>query len=85
MDAKKFSSLFLVIIMVLSVIPVMGTAVFATDGDKGTSGDFKYSVISEKEKTCEITKYTGASMSCLVIRLSSLMNRCRRLSGPIPS
>lgn len=26
-----------------------------------------------------------ASMSCLAIRLSSLLNRCRRLSGPIPS
>lgn len=25
-----------------------------------------------------------ASMSCLAIRLSSLLNRCRRLSGPIP-
>ena len=51
---KKVLSLLLAVIMVLSVIPLTGITVFAE-----TSGDFEYSVLSEDEKTCEITKYNG--------------------------
>lgn len=59
-SSKKLLSLLLSILMVLSVISLTGLVSSAANGDKGISGDFKYSVISEKEKTCEIKKYTGS-------------------------
>lgn len=53
---KKILSVLLAIMLVISVIPLTGTTSFAA-----TSGDFEYEVLSEEEKTCEITKYNGSA------------------------
>lgn len=52
--SRKFLSLFLSVVMVIAVIP-LGVITATAE----TSGDFEYSVISEEEKTCKITKYNG--------------------------
>lgn len=54
--SRKFLSLFLAVIMMISVIP-LGVITATAE----TSGDFEYSVISEEEKTCQITKYNGTA------------------------
>ena len=53
---KKTISILLAILMVLTALPLGGLSAFAA-----TSGDFEYSVLSETDKTCEITKYTGSA------------------------
>lgn len=53
---KKSISLLLALLLVLSAIPLGGLTAFAA-----TSGDFEYNVLSEEDKTCEITKYTGSA------------------------
>lgn len=53
---KKLLSLILAVIMVLSAIPFTGLMSLAV-----TSGDFEYWVISEEEKICEISEYTGSA------------------------
>ncbi len=51
---RKAISVFLALCMMISVIP-LGVITATAE----TSGDFEYSVISEEEKTCQITKYNG--------------------------
>ncbi len=53
---KKILSTLLALCMVLTLLPIAGITSFAA-----TSGDFEYRVLSEEEKTCEITGYTGAA------------------------
>lgn len=53
---KKILSIVLALMMVISVIPMTGITAFVA-----TSGDFEYSVLSETDKTCEITKYDGSA------------------------
>lgn len=53
---KKSISLLLALLLVLTAIPLGGLSAFAA-----TSGDFEYSVISEADKTCELTQYTGSA------------------------
>ena len=53
---KRIISLFLALVMVFSAIPITGITAFAAKSD-----DFKYRVISEEEKTCAITGYTGSA------------------------
>lgn len=48
---RKFLSVLLAIMMVISVFPITASAV--------TSGDWTYSVISEADKTAQITGYSG--------------------------
>ena len=56
MKTRKFLSLLLTLITVISAISMAEIAVFAETG-----GDFAYSVISEEKKTCMITDYTGSA------------------------
>ena len=51
---KKLLSVLLVTALVLAALPLTALPVFAV-----TSGDFYYKVLSETDKTCEITGYTG--------------------------
>ena len=53
---KKSISLLLALLLVLTAIPLGGLTAFAAE-----SGDFEYAVLSEEDKTCEITKYTGSA------------------------
>lgn len=53
---RKAISVFLALCMMISVIP-LGVITATAE----TSGDFEYSVISEDEKTCQITKYNGTA------------------------
>lgn len=59
---KRIISLFLAVLMVVSVIP-MGTI----EANAEMSGEFYYSVTSEKEKTCTITEYDGGRTTELII------------------
>ena len=51
---KQVISTLLAMIMLLTMLPFTEITAFAA-----TSGDYEYSVLSEKERTCEITKYIG--------------------------
>ncbi|MBE6803838.1 MAG: hypothetical protein E7528_02925, partial [Ruminococcaceae bacterium] len=51
---RKFLSVILAIMMVLSVFPITVSAI--------TSGDWTYSVISETNKTAQITGYSGSAI-----------------------
>lgn len=51
---KKILSVLLAFIILLTAIPFAGLTALAA-----TSGDFKYEILSETDKTCEITKYNG--------------------------
>lgn len=53
---KKSISLLLTLLLVLTAVPLGGLTAFAA-----ISGDFEYSILSEEDKTCEITKYTGSA------------------------
>ena len=55
---KKFISILLSIVLVLSVFPI---SVFGAK-----SGDFTYTVTSESEKTCKITEYSGSSKNVVI-------------------
>ena len=52
---KKSISLLLALLLVLTAIPLGGLTAFAAE-----SGSFRYYVLSEEDKTCEITRYTGS-------------------------
>lgn len=58
---KKALSIVLAVMMVFSVIPMTGITAFAA-----VSGDFKYRVISEKDKTCNITGYSGSTTEIVI-------------------
>ena len=47
--------------MVLTMFPIMEIMSFAE-----TSGDFSYTVLSEADKTCEITDYTGSATNLTI-------------------
>ena len=51
---KKFLSVILALMMVRAAMPLSALPAFAL-----TSGNFKYAVLSETDKTCKITGYTG--------------------------
>ncbi len=53
---KKAISIFLAVLMVITALPLTAISSFAL-----ANGDFEYAVISEENKTCSITKYTGAA------------------------
>lgn len=53
---KKSMSFLLALLLLLTAIPLGGLTAFAA-----TSGDFEYNVLSEEDKTCEITKYAGSA------------------------
>ena len=53
---KKLLSVLLVTALVLTALPLTALPALAA-----TSGDFYYQVLSETDKTCEITRYTGSS------------------------
>ena len=50
---RKFLSVILAMMMVISVVPITANAI--------TSGDWTYSVISEENKTAQITGYNGSA------------------------
>ena len=52
--SRKILSVFLSVLMLISLIPIESVTVFAD-----VSGDFEYEVLSEDEKTCVITNYYG--------------------------
>ncbi|MGN0539011.1 MAG: leucine-rich repeat domain-containing protein [Candidatus Fimenecus sp.] len=58
---KKTLSLLLAVLMVITALPLTAITSFAA-----TSGDFEYSVISEEDKTCEITKYKGSATNLAI-------------------
>lgn len=53
---KRLLFVILSLIMVLTALPLTALPAVAV-----TSGDFEYKVLSEDDKTCEITKYTGSA------------------------
>ena len=53
---KRLLSVLLAVAMVLTALPLTALPAVAT-----TSGDFYYAVLSETDKTCEITGYTGSA------------------------
>lgn len=53
---KKFLSVLLALCMVLTMLPLGSMFALAA-----TSGDFTYKVLSETDKTCEITGYSGTA------------------------
>lgn len=53
---KKFLSVLLALCMILTMLPLGSMFAFAA-----TSGDFTYKVLSETDKTCEITGYSGTA------------------------
>ncbi len=53
---KRLLFVILSLIMVLTALPLTALPAVAV-----TSGDFEYKVLSEDDKTCEITKYTGTA------------------------
>ncbi|MDO4155126.1 MAG: leucine-rich repeat protein [Clostridia bacterium] len=53
---KRAISCLLALLLVLSALPLTALPALAA-----TSGDFTYEVISETDKTCEITDYTGSA------------------------
>ena len=58
---KKLLSVLLVTALVLAALPLTALPALAA-----TSGDFTYAVISETDKTCEITGYTGTAVNVTV-------------------
>ncbi len=50
---RKFLSIILALMMVLSIVPITASA--------EVSGDWEYHVISEEDKTAELTGYTGSA------------------------
>ena len=55
---RRFFAVLLTLTMLLSAVPLTGLTAFAAEI---TSGDFQYEVLSETDKTCEITDYTGSA------------------------
>ena len=51
---RKYFAILLALVMTLTALPLSGLTASAA-----TSGDFEYEVLSETDKTCEITDYTG--------------------------
>ena len=51
---RKYFAVLLALVMTLTAIPLSGLTASAAN-----SGDFEYEVLSETDKTCEITGYTG--------------------------
>ena len=51
---RKYFAVLLALVMTLTALPLSGLTAFAA-----SSGDFEYEVLSETDKTCEITGYTG--------------------------
>ncbi len=58
---KRIISVLLTLVMILSALPLTSLTAFAA-----SSGDFEYTVLSETEKTCEITKYTGSTADLII-------------------
>ena len=56
MAKKRIVSIALALCIVLTALPMSGILTLAA-----TSGDFQYEVLSETDKTCEITGYTGSA------------------------
>ena len=52
--ARKYFAILLALVMTLTAFPLSGLTASAA-----TRGDFEYEVLSETDKTCEITDYTG--------------------------
>lgn len=55
---KKYLAIVLTVVLILSALPMTAMA--------NTSGDYTYEVISETEKTCVITKYTGSTRNLVI-------------------
>ena len=51
---RKYFAVLLALVMTLTAFPLSGLTASAA-----SSGDFEYEVLSEEDKTCEITDYTG--------------------------
>ncbi len=58
---KRLLSVLLAVAMVLTALPLTALSALAA-----TSGDFEYEVLSETDKTCEITGYTGSATTLSV-------------------
>ena len=63
MKKKRIVSALLAVCMVLTMLPLTGLTAFAAEI---TSGDFEYEVLSEADKTCEITDYTGSATTLII-------------------
>ena len=58
---RRIFAVLLTLAMLLSAVPLTGLTAFAA-----TSGDFEYEVLSETDKTCEITGYTGSAADLVI-------------------
>ena len=60
---KRIFSALLALCMMLTALPLTGLTAFAAGI---TSGDFEYEILSETDKTCEITGYTGSATEIVI-------------------
>ncbi len=60
---RRFFAVLLTLAMLLSAVPLTGLTAAAAEM---TSGDFQYEVLSETDKTCEITDYTGSATELVI-------------------
>ena len=58
---KKLLSVLLVTALVLAALPLTALPAAAV-----TSGDFEYAILSNTDKTCEITGYTGSATALAI-------------------
>lgn len=58
---KRVISFLLTVVLMLTMFPIGGLTSFAA-----TSGDFSYTVLSETDKTCAITYYSGSAISLTI-------------------
>ena len=58
---RKYFSILLALVMTLTALPLSGLTAFAA-----TSGDFSYKVLSEEDKTCELTGYNGEATDLVI-------------------
>ena len=60
---RRFFAVLLTLAMLLSAVPLTGLTAAAAEMK---SGDFQYEVLSETDKTCEITGYTGSATEIVI-------------------
>ena len=58
---RKYFAILLALVMTLTALPLSGLTASAE-----FSGDFRYAVLSEKDKTCQITGYNGEATDIII-------------------
>ncbi len=59
--SRKYFAILLALVMTLTALPLSGLTASAE-----FSGDFRYAVLSEKDKTCQVTGYNGEATDIII-------------------